>query len=350
MTDDSDQPSDRLRERAAESRWKLWLLLEADRRLVVAGFVAAVFAVLLVSGLLYPTAEGSIRTSDSVDTVFQGFLTATITGVTLVLTLNQLVLSQELGAVGDQRERMRGAMEFRSDAADLIDASVSPARPAQFLRALVQVSADRARDVREAADRAGDDEAVEAVDDLVSSLTGNAEEVSAGLDDARFGEFDVISSALNFNYSWKVYAANRIRAEHGDALDDEGLEALERLTEVLELFGPAREHFKTLYFQWELINLSRTILASALPALLVSVFMVAFFNDATYSYTLFGVETLVPAFAAAATVATVPFLVLLAYVLRIATVTKHTLSIGPFILRETDEVSEVEWSDSGTHD
>jgi hypothetical protein len=29
--------------------------------------------------------------------------------------------------------------------------------------------------------------------------------------------------------------------------------------------------------------------------------------------------------------------------MRIATVTKHTLSIGPFILRETDDVSEVEW-------
>uniref|UniRef100_UPI003EB77D7B hypothetical protein n=1 Tax=Halobaculum sp. EA56 TaxID=3421648 RepID=UPI003EB77D7B len=237
------------------------------------------------------------------------------------------------------------AMEFRSDAADLIDASVSPARPAQFLRALVQVSADRARDVREAADRAGDDGAIEAVDDLVSSLTGNAAAVSEGLDDARFGEFDVISSALNFNYSWKVYAANRIRAEYGDALDEEGLEALDRLTEVLELFGPAREHFKTLYFQWELINLSRAILASALPALLVSAFMVAFFHAEAYAYTLFGVGTLVPLVAAAATVATVPFLVLLAYVLRIATVTKHTLSIGPFILRETDEVSEVEWDD-----
>jgi hypothetical protein len=28
-------------------------------------------------------------------------------------------------------------------------------------------------------------------------------------------------------------------------------------------------------------------------------------------------------------------------------VTKHTLSIGPFILRETEEVAEVEWSREG---
>jgi hypothetical protein len=35
-------------------------------------------------------------------------------------------------------------------------------------------------------------------------------------------------------------------------------------------------------------------------------------------------------------VAVAPFAVLLAYVLRIATVTGRTLSIGPFILRETE--------------
>jgi hypothetical protein len=42
--------------------------------------------------------------------MFQGMTTATITGVTLVVTLSQLVFSQELGAVGDQRERMEGTI------------------------------------------------------------------------------------------------------------------------------------------------------------------------------------------------------------------------------------------------
>ena len=39
-----------------------------------------------------------------------------------------------------------------------------------------------------------------------------------------------------------------------------------------------------------------------------------------------------------------PFLILISYVVRITNITKHTLSIGPFILRETDEVEEVEWN------
>jgi len=342
MADGDDRPSDQLRARAAESRTKLWLYLEADRRLVVAGLFLAVFVALLAVGFVLPGAGAKLRGGDSVDTLFQGFLTATITGVTLVLTLNQLVLSQELGAVGDQRERMRGALEFRADAADLVEAPVSPARPSQFLRALVQMADRRARELRDAV--AEDDEAHAAVVDLTESLIGNAESVASDLDGAQFGEFEVLSAALNFNYSWKIFAAQRIRSDH-DALDDDAESALDSLVDTLELFGPAREHFKTLYFQWELINLSRGILAAALPALLVAVGMIAFFDPASPLGLSIG---LVPIVALTSTVSVLPFLVLLAYVLRIATVTKHTLSIGPFILRETDQVEEVEWEDGGS--
>ena len=80
-----------------------------------------------------------------------------------------------------------------------------------------------------------------------------------------------------------------------------------------------------------------------MPALLVSAAMIAFFDAADYAGTVAGVDTLVVAVAAATTLAVLPFMLLIAYVMRIATVTKHTLSIGPFILRETDDVSEVEW-------
>ncbi|MFD1647371.1 hypothetical protein [Haloarchaeobius litoreus] len=49
-----------------------------------------------------------------------------------------------------------------------------------------------------------------------------------------------------------------------------------------------------------------------------------------------GVADVLLVFALANTVAVVPFAILLAYVLRVATVAKRTLSIGPFILRNTD--------------
>jgi len=64
-----------------------------------------------------------------------------------VLTLSQLVLSQELGAAGDQRERMAGAMAFREDVADTIGTDVSPAEPSAFLRSLVRATGEQATDI-----------------------------------------------------------------------------------------------------------------------------------------------------------------------------------------------------------
>ncbi len=344
MSGSKETPSDKLHERLNQNRFKLWFFMGGDRWLVTGVLLTIVFLILVTAGYLYPTVENSIRSSDSVDTLFQALLTAIISGTTIVVSLNQLVLSQELGAVNVQRERMAGAMQFRADVADVIQTEVSPSRPAQFIRALVQVSAKRAKNVQDAVGDSANKDLKQEVNDFTNSLIGNAEQVAEGLDNANFGEFNVISSALNFNYSWKIFAAQRIQKKYTDLLTERGEKELEKLIEVLNFIGPTREYFKTLYFQRNLIELSRKILLAAIPALLVSIFMIIIFDVKTYSIIIFNIETFIPVIALAATIALLPFLILISYVFRIATITKYTLSIGPFILRETDKVEEVEWN------
>ena len=303
------------------------LLLDADRRLVTAGVLALVFCGLVGASLLVDNAGAALRTDDPVETAFQALIGATATGVTLVLMLNQLVLSQELGAVGDQQTRMEGAMAFREDAADLLG-ETPPAEPSAFLRAIVTETADRARTVGEAA---GDDADVER---LVDSTVGNATSVEDRLEGATFGEFTVVRAALDFNYSWKLYAATRLQ-DRGD-LDAATGEPLEAFSAALRLFGPAREHFKTLYFQSELIELSRVVLYTAVPSLVVAISVLLFVDAGSYTGRLLGVDVGVLLVAAATAVVLAPFAALLAYVVRIATITERTLSIGPFILRESE--------------
>ena len=328
-----EEPADTMRERSDRSTVGAYLLFDADRRIVAGGLLLSVFLSLVGLAVLLPGAATAIRTGDPVETGFQALIGATITGVTLVLTLNQLVLSQELGAVGDQRERMEGAMAFRDDVADALGDSVSPAEPSAFLRALVDHAGDRARAVRDAVDEPDDD-----LETLLDSTEENADEVSEGLSDGTFGEFDVLSAALDFNYSWKLYAARRALAGRDE--DDPAVGPLEDLVEALRLFGPAREHFKTLYFQSELIALSRAVLATALPSLVLTVAGLTFLDIGSLTGTALGVPRNVLVVSAVVSVAIAPFVVLLAYVLRIATVTGRTLSIGPFILRRTDRSTD----------
>ncbi|WP_254272045.1 hypothetical protein [Haloarcula marina] len=342
---DRDQPSDTMRGRADERASVIWFLLDADRRLVAALFSALLFATILVFGVAHPTSAHTLLVrGDPIETLYQALITGTITAVTLILTLSQLVLSQELGAAGDQRDRMSGAMTFRENVADAVGAAVSPAEPSAFLRSLVRATKEQAQALDDAVDKgAVSDDLSDLLSTYLDSIVGNAETVTEQLEGANFGEFDVVKAALNYNYSWKLYAGRRIRREHTDDLSQDALDKLDDLLETLELFGPAREHFKTLYFQWELSNLSRTLLYVAVPALAVAISSQVFFDPRDFAGTTLWVADSLWILVTTTTISLVPFTILLAYILRIVTVTKRTLSIGPFILRETDRSVDVSW-------
>jgi hypothetical protein len=344
---EGSRPSDTMRERVPENSRKFWLLLNANRWLVAAGISGGVFLALAIIGHLHPTgAPALFSQGDPIETLFQGLLTSIITAVTLVLTLSQLVLSQEQGPIGDQRERMEGAMAFRNDVEDVIEEPVSPAQPSAFLRSLVKLTKRRAEAVSDAIQDIDEETLTDQVAAFTENVKGNADAVENGLKDAQFGEFDVVFSALNYNYSWKLYAARRIRAENEDVLTEEAHYAFDELINALELFGPAREHFKTLYFQWALIDLSRTMLYASIPALLTAIAGIVYLEPALFPETVFGVRPLVVVVSAGVAVSLLPFAFLLSYILRIVTVTKRTLSIGPFILRETDRSRDLDWGET----
>lgn len=342
-----DQPADTMRERAGENRLKLWVLLDANRRVVAAVPVVGVFLALVVLGALDPSPlAAAVGEKDPIETTFQGFLTAIITGVTLVVTLNQLVIAQELGAVGDQRERMDEAMAFRKDVEEAVDVPAAPPEPAAFLQSVVDATSARAADLADAVTGSDDDRFRRRVNALVDGIEGNADAVTDRLADAQFGTFGVLVAALDYNYSWKIYEARRIQNTHSETLSAEADRALDRLVGTLTYFGPAREHFKTLYFRWEVVNLSRAILYAAVPALLVSVAMILFVDDlGTVTGVTLGVENLLWLVSGAVALALVPFMLLLSYILRIATVAKRTLAIGPFILRESDRSDDIDWDE-----
>ena len=348
MSDSGEsRPSNTMRERVPANSWKFWLLLNANRWLIAAGISGAVFLALALVGQLHPTGTpGLFSQADPIETLFQGLLTAIITGVTLVLTLSQLVLSQEQGPVGDQRERMEGAMAFRKDVEDVIEEPVSPAQPSAFLRSLVKLTRRHADAVLDAVEDIDDETLNDQVATFAENLKRNADAVQSSLKGSQFGEFDVIFSALNYNYSWKLHTARRIRTENEDVLTEEAHHAFDELSNSLELFGPAREHFKTLYFQWALIDLSRMMLYASIPALFTAVAGIIYLEPALFSGTVFGVRTVVIVVSAGVAVSLLPFAFLFSYILRIVTVAKRTLSVGPFILRETDRSRDLEWGDT----
>lgn len=335
-------PGDTMSERGGEGRYRLWLLVDANRGVLTESLTLGLFVVLVVAGMVNTLPlRVAMRPGTMVERLFQAFVGAIITGVTLVVTLNQLVLSQELGPLTDQRDRMSGAMEFRRDVEGLLDA-VTPPEPGAFMRSFLELSAERADDLRQATTDTTDEGLQNHIETFAGRIRDHADEISDQLSDARFGRFEIVRAILNYNYSWKLYETRRIRLEYEDELSDDERAALDDLTETLAFFGTAREYFKTLYFQWELVNLSRGILYVAVPALAISIASLLFLDPNSVPGTTLGVDNIVLAVSAAAAIASMPFFLLATYIVRIGTVTQWTLTIGPFILRESQRSEEID--------
>ncbi len=338
-----DQPEYTMRGRVGSTfdRKRLWVLLNANRLLLTAVVSAAMFGCFVVLGALAPFRAFMVNMGPS-RYVFQALVGALITGVTLVVTITQLVLSQEIGPIGKHRDRMSDAMSFRDDV-EAIFHSISPPEPESFLRALIDNSRENAAAFRAAVEGNDNGELVDDVTQFTDHLADHADEVVAKLDDRTFGEYAVVEAVLDYNYSEKIYRARRIRDLYDDDLSEDEERALVALVQVLSFFGPAREYVKTLYFQWELVDLSRNIIYTTIPALVVTGSMALYLSPTTFTGATLGVDNLVWVTSAGVTVGLAPFVLLSTYILRLATIAKRTLAIGPFILRSSERSSDIDW-------
>jgi hypothetical protein len=330
-------------ERVGGSTVKMWLLIRMDRRLLTAVVLLCSFLVFLALSLLeFGSIREIARTQNGLRYLSSSLIGGIITGTAIVVTINQLVLAQELGAVGDQRERMEAAMKFRTDVENSVDMGTSPPEPPLFLAELLGGIEEQADRLQTATADELDRDLQRQVTGYVEGLTNDVRPVKAALEQSQFGTFDVVWHALEFNYSLKIHRARQIRDEHASVLSDATVEAFDDTIEALAFFAPAREHFKTLYFQWELINLSRAMLYTSVPALIVMGTMVTTVDATSVSGQTLGVDNLVLLTSLGFTVGIAPFVVFIVYILRIVTVAKRTLAMGPFVLRETQRQEDTE--------
>ncbi|WP_435093253.1 hypothetical protein [Halorubrum sp. N11] len=338
---DSDaSTADTMRERAEENRVKLWLLLRANR-LVVAGVLTIVIfvAFVAVAVAFSPSLAEKLGSSDSIETLFASMITVIVTGATLVVTIGQVVLTQENGPLGEQQKRMNDTLSVRESVVELTGSPV-PTDPAAFLDAILGAAARRAQDLHESVrEHDGDDPDETAlwedIDELTTGVVENAGNVRDRLDGAEFGSFDVVFAAIDFDYSPKIGRIERVAADHDETLTEDERDLLEGLKESLLLFGPGREHVKTLYFQWALIDLSRQILYAAVPALVVAGLMLTVVDAGTFPGRTLGVDHVTLVVGAAFALTLLPFSLFVSYVLRVLTLAKRTLAIGPLVLRDS---------------
>lgn len=135
----ADQPL--VRGAGLTDRLRRWLLIDGNRWLLAALLAGFVFASVLVVGTLDGGIRAAVRSKDPIETGFIGLATGIITGVTLVVTIDRLVLSRQLGSLAEQRERLDESLGFHREVEQLVE-ETSPAEPGRFLAAIVDTMDD----------------------------------------------------------------------------------------------------------------------------------------------------------------------------------------------------------------
>ncbi|MFC7230410.1 hypothetical protein ACFQMM_01765 [Saliphagus sp. GCM10025308] len=332
------RPADTMRERVGETRVKVWFLINANRWFVTGVILVAAYLVMLLVHVFGPSSSQKLISTNVISSLFGSMVIAVVTSVTLVLTISQYVLAEEIGPLGEQRDRMSNEVDFREAVEETGDIGVAPADPARFLRTLIEISDTHARQIADTVSESPNADQLDEITEFVDGLVEHSQKISADLEEAEFGSFQTLLPVLNYNYSWKIFAARTLRNKYAESISEDTDEAFGRLLDSLRFFGPAREHFKTLYVQWEIINISRGVLYGAMPTLAVAGYMVLEFDAAKMTGTIAGISTAYLVVSAVYVLTLIPFAVLLAYLLRVLTVMKRTLAIGPFILRDTKQL------------
>jgi hypothetical protein len=319
------------------ARLRRWFLLDGDRWLIAGAGAAVVFLVTLLLGL---TDVVGVTQPGFVTSMLGGVISGLFSFVPIVVTVNQLTVSQVVGSPDELRSEIHSVDRFRSEIEAMHpEETVSSTEPASFLATAIEVVADHADCLEAELERPGvDPAAAEAVEAYLAVIREQSRHVEQRLDDAHLRLIELLVPMMGDSYSRNLNDARQLRHEFGDGLTQRAGVLLEELEQVFVELDVLRQYFKSLYVQQELSYLSRMVGYVGVGSFLISVFTVMLFaNGQPLSAHPLLLDLLVSLVIATATL---PFTVLVSFVVRVATIAQRTAASGAFTpRRETPEHS-----------
>lgn len=313
--EDDDEPQ-------STSGFQRWLLLDGSRS-AVAGVTA--LTVLLTTVLFGRSSLAPLEDVQPLFYLFSGLLGGNLTVITVVVSINQLLLSQELSTPGTLRSQMEGVIEYRRDAESGRD-RVAPVEPEGFLRYLYDGMADQARELADAETAGLDRDASDQIRSIVAKLTDRAATVDDLLEESGTSTFEVLSVTLTTNYATEIMDLRQVK--WNEDIDEDVADDIDEVVHHLENIDVARQYFKSVYLKEELAVLSRNLFYVGIPSVVavgLGLLVLTASNGAAIPRSQ--LELLVPVLF---TVGLLPLCFLFAFVLRVATVTQRTAAKIPF--------------------
>jgi len=117
----SDANATQTRLRSGWKRATKWFFLTGDRLSIAVGLVVVLgcfFGILVWFGLV------PIRNTQALFYAYSGLISGNLTLITVVASINQLLLSRELNTPGEHRTQMEHVIEYRTEIEEATDTEV----------------------------------------------------------------------------------------------------------------------------------------------------------------------------------------------------------------------------------
>lgn len=307
-------------------RMERWVLLSGDRLLLTGALVVAFYLLLVVCAAVDVV---GFQDDAAMTRMAGGMIAGTFSLITIVLTINQLILSQELGHAGKMEDQLDATLDLRARVEDEAGVPTSPNAPVDFLLLVVRTMRERALELRELVGETEDqadiaDEAGRYADAMVDE----AEMLDDLLSTVDVQSLNEITDILEYQEAFDFTYGHELRARVDGQLSEDVSDALTALVRTQRLFLIAQSYTRTMYLQLELARLSRLVLYVGLPAVASAfVFGLQYADIAPVVAPAYRF-LIVPGLLA---LVFSPLALLAAYMIRIATITQRTAGGGTFI-------------------
>ncbi|MFB6139617.1 MAG: hypothetical protein ABEJ26_04185 [Halosimplex sp.] len=295
-------------------------------RLAVAAIVYALTAAVVVAVDPFRAVTG--RNAAPLYYAYSALIGGNLNLLTIVVSVNQLVLTRELESPGKFERELDSIRELREDVGETIEEEYAPTTPEAFVRDLLD-AVDEQADAVDRIARGASGDLTSDVGELVEGLRADLDRARGSLDE-RVPVVELIVALTRIDVTGAHRSACRLRDEYADELSADEREALSELARQVRLLVVTREHVQQLFSRKDLSNLSRVLLAvgTVVEALLLAA-LLAFVG-------LVGVGPFAPFSApvvyASVAVGLVPLALVFAYVVRSATIAYRTASTTQFVV------------------
>ncbi len=311
-----------------------WVLLDGNRYAVTAGLLVLTFISFLAVGSIWTfEMERLLTETEAVQSVLTALLSGIILLVSIVVSINSIVLSHDITAISTQEDRIKGTSEFQREVGRIAGTDETPTDPSSFL--LVMTSAINTRsNALQDVNGDVDEEFANDIRKCAESVSKTATDLEDSLHQVCGGEFRSLWLGLGTDYGPMMNRMRDFASTHQVEISGQNEEQFNDLIRLFELFATGQEYFKTLYYNNEIPDLSRTLLIASLPSIIITAWAILAINANIFpSFWILGLPPLLIFVGFIFTVALSPFIILTAYMLRVATVTRRTAAMGPFVLR-----------------